>query len=396
MRMDRADKLGTGISAALHVGLIAWIIVGGDLFRARPTDSIVMTEVSVMSESDFAAMVAAAPKPSETPASEPVAPVTPTDTPAVPEPEATPAPEPEPQPEPLPEPEPEPEPVPDMTDLTTPPAEAEVNEVPPMQPMPPVEEPSETVLMEISPRPRPRPAPRVAPTPAEAPEPDAQVSETAVAETRPDETAEPEEVVEPPEEEAAPPEATTEIVTEATETDETPQSSAPVASARPRPRPARPAPAEPQTAAASPAAPAAPAVNDAVNDALAEAMSSETGTGTGGVGRAASGPPLTSGEKDALIVDVKACWNVGALSTEALRTTVTVGVSMLPDGRPDIGSIRRIGYDGGSEAAANQAYEAGRRAIVRCGADGFPLPAEKYDHWSEIEIVFNPEKMRMK
>ncbi len=378
MRMDRADKLGTGISAALHLGLIAWAIVGGDLFRARPTDPVVMTEVSVMSEADFAALVAAAPRPSETPATQPVAPSVSAESTEAPEPEAVPAPAPEPQPEPLPEPEPAPEPAPDMTDLTTPPAEAEVTEVPPMQPMPPVEEPSQTVLMEISPRPRPRPAPRVAPTP--------------------DEAAEPEEVVEPPEEEAAPPEATTEIVTEATETDDRPQSSAPLTSARPRPRPAKPAaPSPTQSAAARPAAPVSePAVNDAVNDALAEAMSSETGTGSGGVGRAASGPPLTSGEKDALIVDVKACWNVGALSTEALRTTVTVGVTMLPDGRPDIGSIRRIGHEGGSEAAANQAYEAGRRAIVRCGSDGFPLPAEKYDHWREIEIVFNPEKMRMK
>lgn len=398
MRMDRADKLGTGISAALHLGLIAWAIVGGDLFRARPTDPVVMTEVSVMSEADFAALVAAAPRPSETPATQPVAPSVPAESAEAPESEAVPAPALEPQPEPLPEPEPAPEPAPDMTDLTTPPAEAEVTEVPPMQPMPPVEEPSQTVLMEISPRPRPRPAPRVAPTPAEAPEPDARVSDTAVAETRPDEATEPEEVVEPPEEEAAPPEATTEIVTEATETDDRPQSSAPLTSARPRPRPAKPAaPAPAQSAAARPAAPASePAVNDAVNDALAEAMSSETGTGSGGVGRAVSGPPLTSGEKDALIVDVKACWNVGALSTEALRTTVTVGVTMLPDGRPDIGSIRRIGHEGGSEAAANQAYEAGRRAIVRCGSDGFPLPAEKYDHWREIEIVFNPEKMRMK
>ena len=54
------------------------------------------------------------------------------------------------------------------------------------------------------------------------------------------------------------------------------------------------------------------------------------------------------------------------------------------------------GYEGGSVAAAKQAFEAARRAIVRCGSDGFPLPAEKYGWWQQIEIVFNPTKMRMK
>ena len=196
--------------------------------------------------------------------------------------------------------------------------------------------------------------------------------------------------------EAAPPEATTEIVTEATETEEVAKTSAPLSSPKPRTKPSRPAPAPAEPKPAAPAATQPAQTRDAVADALAEALAAEGGTGTGGSGRAPSGPPLTSGEKDALIVDVKRCWNVGALSSEALRTTVTVGVTMRPDGTPDIGSIRLLGSEGGSDAAARQAYEAGRRAIVRCGSDGFPLPGEKFDHWREIEIVFNPEKMRMR
>ncbi|MBW6507405.1 MAG: hypothetical protein K0B00_11720, partial [Rhodobacteraceae bacterium] len=128
----------------------------------------------------------------------------------------------------------------------------------------------------------------------------------------------------------------------------------------------------------------------------AEAMATPAATGTGGVGRAPSGPPMTAGEKDALVLAVKACWNVGALSTDALRTTVTIGLEMAPDGRPNAASIRRISAEGGTEASAAQAFDAGRRAILRCGANGFPLPPEKYDQWASIEIVFNPEKMRMK
>ena len=71
---------------------------------------------------------------------------------------------------------------------------------------------------------------------------------------------------------------------------------------------------------------------------------------------------------------------------------MTVGVSVAQNGMPDAGSIRMIGFEGGTEAAARQAYEAARRAIIRCGANGFTLPPDKYDQWRDIEMVFNPEK----
>ena len=55
-----------------------------------------------------------------------------------------------------------------------------------------------------------------------------------------------------------------------------------------------------------------------------------------------------------------------------------------------------IDFTDGSEAAARQAFEAARRAIIRCGASGFPLPAEKYEQWREMELVFNPNGMRLR
>ncbi len=97
-----------------------------------------------------------------------------------------------------------------------------------------------------------------------------------------------------------------------------------------------------------------------------------------------------------LPVLVNRCWNVGALSSEALTVTVTIGLSMTQDGKPDRASIHMVGYDGGTEAAANQAYEAGRRAIIICGDKGFPLPPEKYEQWKDIEMVFDPQGMRLK
>ena len=43
-----------------------------------------------------------------------------------------------------------------------------------------------------------------------------------------------------------------------------------------------------------------------------------------------------------------------------------------------------------------QAFEAARRAIIRCGSNGYDLPREKYGQWQNIEMTFNPEKMRIK
>ncbi|MGB7261688.1 MAG: hypothetical protein WBC68_06420, partial [Albidovulum sp.] len=175
-------------------------------------------------------------------------------------------------------------------------------------------------------------------------------------------------------------------------------SAAPTTSPRPKARPEKPEPAPVETSATevTPATPE-PQPEDAVAQALAEALAGEASdTPAPGTGTAPTGPPMTGGEKDALVIAVKQCWNVGALSTEALRTVVTIGVSMDPSGLPINSSIRMIGAEGGNDVAANQAYEAGRRAIIRCAKNGYPLPAEKYEQWREVEIVFNPEKMRMK
>ena len=40
--------------------------------------------------------------------------------------------------------------------------------------------------------------------------------------------------------------------------------------------------------------------------------------------------------------------------------------------------------------------EAARRAIIRCSRDGYQLPPDKYAHWRDIEMTFNPERMRLK
>lgn len=105
---------------------------------------------------------------------------------------------------------------------------------------------------------------------------------------------------------------------------------------------------------------------------------------------------LTAGEKDALQLGVAPCWNVGSLSSDALMTSVTVEYTIGQDGIPDVDSITMIGFEGGTEASARQAYEAARRAIIRCGAKGFQLPPERYEQWRNVSITFDPDRMRIR
>lgn len=372
---------GQIISAAGHAGLILWAVLGGTFSSAPPPYEV--REVTAISAEDYAAMIAArrapeavasvdTPEPPEAGAAPSVA----SQADAPPEqdrPPETDSAEPDPAPEP-------PEPAPAEP--------AEVTDAPPV-----LQPPEDTAVLvpEIAERPQPRPAPRVAPEPVARPEPDVQIDDVDRAATAPEDSPE---TVEQDTRETAREEAATRIVTEA----EKAEAAAPARSLRPRPRPA-PAEQPVRTAAApEPAEEAAPRVDDAaVEDAIAAALgaagAADAGTGDTGT---PSGPPLTAGEKDALRVAVQQCWNVGSLSTEALATTVVVTVSMFEDGRPDAASIRMTGYSGGGAEAADHAFGAARRAIIRCGANGYDLPLEKYDRWRSIEMTFNPERMRIK
>lgn len=396
--MDTGQK----VSGALHLGLIAWIMVS-DIFQAPDrTPAIPTTDVSLISAEEFAALSSPRSDPVEDPAPQPE-PVPPVLEPEpVPE---TPAPEPEPvAPAPVPPSSPEPEPVPEPE----PPAPVEQSTGVIFSPLP---------APGVSERPRPRPVDRVAPTPSEAPPETAQIDMTARPAAEPDAEAE---TPIPAEEQAevAPPEATTEIVTEATDTDDSATeraAMAPTLSQRPRTRPDRPTPAAPtpappdqtETAQAPPPPAAAPAPapapepvpeatpDDAIAEALAAALSQQL-SGAGGSTSGSSAATLSASEADSLRLAIQQCWNIGVLSTDAQQVTVTVAFSMTPNARHEQGTIRMVSASGGSETAVQQAFEAARRAIIRCEGDGYGLPPEKYDAWRDIEITFNPEGMRLR
>ncbi len=321
-------RTGLYISVAGHGLLLLALLFGGAWTQEDEVPALRVTEVSILTPEQFAAL--------SVPQPEPLAPeVSPT---------------PRRRPAPTPTPEPLPAPVPEA---------------------PPGDESVPTPADRIAPTPTPEPAPEAetAPERVEAPEP-------APADTP---IPTPPEPVTP----TAPPETTTALRPE-------PPSAAPKTSPRPRRRPTPPPEAVAETTPTpdpDPAPrPSAASISDAVNDALAEAATPTPDT--------PKGPPLTGGEREALRIAVGACWNLGALSSDAMATVVVVGFGMGRDGKPDAGSIQLLSHRGGSSAAAQQAFQAARRAILRCGVNGYGLPEEKYDHWRRIEITFNPENMR--
>ncbi len=373
--------IGHYISGAGHTALIGWLIFG-DVFAAEPLP-FEATPVSVISGAEYAALIAQGQAPqSTTEVAQPSSPEITPDAPeiAVAEDAAN------DQSAPAPAATPSVEEAPDVSQIEPLP-QAEVSDEAPVLPEPPAD--VAVLVPEISDTPVPQAAERVAPEAVAQPDPEAvpdPVEQEAVA---PDQAGE---TPREPAEATAPEAAATEIVTEAERPSSVPNTSirpparrpeAPVQTAQPTETP------EPEPPAAE-----APGTEDAVAAALAEALSAEEAPSS--APSTPEGPPLTAGEKDALRVAVQACWNVGSLSTDALNTTVVVNVAMTQDGRPVASSIRMASSSGGSQEAARQAFEAARRAIIRCGARGFDLPVEKYSQWQDIEMTFNPERMRIK
>jgi len=375
---------GQYISAGAHFGFIAYVLFGGFFLNARDSEPVQTQEVSLISESDFAALSRVETAP-EVPVEAPEITAPAVDTAALSNPEQA-------QPntaEPVTPVQPDnSEPAPASEQPITPPSA--VDPTPPSPSAEPeisTEDPGAGLPDIPNQRPTPRPVPRIAPEAVVNPERTPDIADQVIPEVSPDATATAEPVPDRPA--AAPQEAVTEIVTEA----EKPSG----LSTSPRPK-ARPQAVVAQ-AAAKKAEAAAQANSDAAANAAADAASAlvaEATSETPAAPRRPTGPPMSAGEKDALRVAVQQCWNTGSMSTEAQRTKVTVGVSMNQDGTPIVGSIKLLGSSGGSSASAEQAFQTARRAIIICGRSGFQLPADKYNEWRDIELSFDPEQMRFK
>ena len=101
--------------------------------------------------------------------------------------------------------------------------------------------------------------------------------------------------------------------------------------------------------------------------------------------------PLTKQEIKKFVRAIKKCWVVD-VGSPAAGVTVVLGMQMTPNGKVKPGSLRLISSTGGTEAAAKIAFQAARRAILRCQKGGYNLPEEKFAYWKEFEMAFNPRQ----
>lgn len=230
---------------------------------------------------------------------------------------------------------------------------------------------------------KPRPAPRIDTRAAPKPPTDAEKSKEVTESTALGQGGS-EQVVE--QQESAPEESTTEIVTEADSS-----AAAPSESLRPKQRPSglaavkqieRQAAKDRRDKIARGKAAAQQAERLALAKAIEDAVNKAAGK--------PSGPPLTSNERNSLVLDVQQCWNPPIGVRDAADLQVTLLINMKPDGRLD-GSPKLIEPSGVQNGVVRQAFEAGRRALLRCAP--YKLPKEKYERWRQIEVVFNPQKM---
>ena len=94
-------------------------------------------------------------------------------------------------------------------------------------------------------------------------------------------------------------------------------------------------------------------------------------------------PEITFANRYEIAAAVRPCFNVGALSQSAQNETIVIDFDIDAFGRPDIFAMAARSTE--MSHAQSQLYEAARRAILRCGANGFGVSGP-----SAISLSFAP------
>ncbi len=89
-------------------------------------------------------------------------------------------------------------------------------------------------------------------------------------------------------------------------------------------------------------------------------------------------------------------YSIGMLSVTSADTAVTVAFDLDEGGRVTVPSVRLVADGAVPDRATWQAFETARRAIIRMGRDGLPLPPDVSGTWKSVVLMFNPEGMQFR
>jgi outer membrane biosynthesis protein TonB len=400
-------------SLILHLVIVAAAILGLPSLRQPPVKEEEPVVVDLVTVSDKANPPPAAqlapklesPKPNEAPSPRPQpaqpqpeprpeSPQAKPEAPAVraeqppfaarPEPSPPPAPEPAPRPEPKPEPRPAPEAVeapkperPEPKPQARPESQPEKADT---KPAPAKPEPKAMTRAEPEPEPKAEPRPLAKPKPPVEPKEAKPESKPAPTPERKPETQKPAETQTKPASTAKPeaPKAVQkpELVSDFASVSRAVQDLKRQQSGResgPRGAPAPPA----QTAMSE--------TDSAFTSRVAEALRSPSA--------ASNKPslPVTSSEIDAVRRQIERCWNLPEGARDG-NLVVSIRVEMNADGTPRSAVIQDAG-----QMQANPHFQAtadsARRAVLNPRCHPFRLPADKFEHWRTMTLIFNPREM---
>ncbi|MDO5659265.1 MAG: hypothetical protein Q4G36_13215, partial [Paracoccus sp. (in: a-proteobacteria)] len=134
--------------------------------------------------------------------------------------------------------------------------------------------------------------------------------------------------------------------------------------------------------------------SDIMDDALSAALADATGRPRAadivrGDPRVVAAVPLTEQERVEFARAVNECWRMQQLSPEVAAVRMTLRFDMFPDGLPDPDSFVPAASSTTEAVTLQQAFEAGRRAVMHCARNGYDLPADKYAAWQMVELTFS-------
>jgi TolA protein len=102
--------------------------------------------------------------------------------------------------------------------------------------------------------------------------------------------------------------------------------------------------------------------------------------------------PVSSSEIDAVRRQIERCWNLPEGARETGNLVVSIRVEMNADGTPRSAVIQNAGQMQANphfQAAADSA----RRAVLNPRCHPFRLPADKFEHWRTMTLIFNPREI---